>query len=467
MDAVLNWLWQGGVVAAAASVMLVALQRASARARHAVCWAALLLILALPVLPPVASTTPPIHALLPARTQAVVSLPATWWTSTVVILAAWSVWAGTQLVRFLTAIIAVRRARTRARAFPAHLESRLPHWRGVRSSGRRADLVLSNSVTSAAVLGWGAPMIAVAPSLARTLDPDDLDRVLIHEWAHVQRQDDVFNVLQIVARLIAGWHPAQWWIDRRLHVEREIACDEMTVAITGQPRSYAKCLMKLSTLTGTPRAMQSAPGIFRPSDLRARVVKIVSPHRSIGAVWSRTLAAATVLALCMVSVAVAGLTPVAATAVGQPLISARTLTFDPASYRPVPVAASAPADSKTEPRRRRASGRSSSPQRPNAERTSPPVRAAVEPTAPPASPQPVAVDSFGAADAEPEPEPTAVPDGATAPRAPQAPRVSAEPPQTLWTAAASGGAALGRKSKDAGVATAGFFTRFARRVAGS
>ena len=45
--------------------------------------------------------------------------------------------------------------------------------------------------------------------------------------------------------------------------------------------------------------------------------------------------------------------------------------------------------------------------------------------------------------------------------------VRPEPAQSPWSAAASGGKAVGRKSKDAGVATAGFFTRFGRRVAGS
>lgn len=37
MDAVLNWLWQGGVVAVSLSVMLVALRRARANVRYMVC----------------------------------------------------------------------------------------------------------------------------------------------------------------------------------------------------------------------------------------------------------------------------------------------------------------------------------------------------------------------------------------------------------------------------------------------
>ena len=101
MDAVLNWLWQGGVVAVASFVTLFALHRAGANVRYVVCWAALLLIVALPAFPSVTSTTPAAGAFLPTQTDAIVSLPDAWWTSTLVLLAAWLVWASIQLVRFV------------------------------------------------------------------------------------------------------------------------------------------------------------------------------------------------------------------------------------------------------------------------------------------------------------------------------------------------------------------------------
>jgi D-alanyl-D-alanine endopeptidase (penicillin-binding protein 7) len=468
MDAVLNWLWQGGVVAVASFVMLFALRRARANVRYTVCWAALVLIVALPALPPISSTTPAPDAFLPTETDAIVSLPRAWWTSTLVIFAGWMVWASIQLVRFVSAIVAIRRARARSRKFPSHLESVLPHWRRVRFEGRRATFVLSNSVTSAAVLGWGAPMIAVAPSLVRTLDPDDLDRVLIHEWAHVQRHDDLVNVLQIVVRMVAGWHPAVWWIDHRLQVEREIACDEKTVAITGSPKSYAECLMKLSRLRSQPRAIQTAPAVFTPSGLRARVVTIVSPRRSIAPMWSCTLAAASILVLSLVSLAVGGLTLVEATAFAQPLVSARTLTLSISSDWRVPVAPVVSFDTETERSPRRALGRSPSPQRAKTEQVFASPQPEVEPPASPASHEPNAVDSTHAAEIDPEPAPTVALEVTTVPHtSPPSPNVTAEQPRSPWTAAASGGAALGRRSKDAGVATADFFTRFARRVAGS
>ena len=47
------------------------------------------------------------------------------------------------------------------------------------------------------------------------------------------------------------------------------------------------------------------------------------------------------------------------------------------------------------------------------------------------------------------------------------PHAAVEDSKSAWGAAADSGTAIGRKSKEAGVATAGVFTRFARRVAGS
>jgi hypothetical protein len=165
--------------------------------------------------------------------------------------------------------------------------------------------VVSDSVTAAAVLGCGVPMIAVAPALATRLEADELDRVLVHEWAHVQRRDDLVNLLQIAIRIVAGWHPAVWWIDRRLQAEREIACDETTVAITGAPKSYAACLVKLAGLTSVATVPLAAPGVLAARGLRVRITRIVSQGAFLAPQWSFSCAAAIAAVLAVVSVAVA------------------------------------------------------------------------------------------------------------------------------------------------------------------
>jgi beta-lactamase regulating signal transducer with metallopeptidase domain len=463
MDAVLNWLWQGGVVAVALRLMLFALERASANARYAVCWTAALFVTALPALPSLQSTLALPDAFSATQSDAILSLPDSWWTSMLVILAAWTLWASIQTVRFVSAIIAIRRARARSRLFPLHAESVLPHWRRVRRDGRSATLVLSDSVTTAAVLGWGSPMIAVAPSLVKTLDADELDRVLIHEWAHVQRGDDVVNILQIVVRIIAGWHPAIWWIDRRLHVEREIACDEITVAVTGSPKSYAQCLMKLATLRSTPAAMRTAPAVFTPSSLRARVLKIVSPHSLIAPAWSRSIAAAIVMALCLISVGVGGLNFVEATALAMPLVVPSrmlTTTLD----RVAPIAPPTRSLEMLSDRSPRPNREAPSAQRPRAEQPAAPSRRIEADALPTAE----VANHVDAPPAKANVEPVAAePIAGVRPIPLGRSDVTPEARQSPWSAAAAGGTALGRKSKDAAVATGGFFSRFAQRVAGS
>ena len=469
MDAVLNWLWQGCVVAVALRLMLFPLERASANVRSVVCWAAALFVIALPALPslpPTITSAAFTGAFRATGSEAVVSLPESWWTSTLVILAAWTLWASIHIVRFVSAIVAIRRARARSRAFPSPAESVLPCWRRVRREGRRATLVLSDSVATAAVLGWGAPMIAVAPSLVRTLDADELDRVLIHEWAHVQRRDDLVNILQIVVRIIAGWHPALWWIDNRLRIEREIACDEITVAVTGSAKAYAECLLKLSSLRGTSPAMRTAPAIFTSAGLRARVIKIVSPHASIAPAWSRGIAAAIVISLSLISAGVGGRDVVEATALVLPLVPSRMLTstLDRVAPNALPPRS---LDSLTARSPRPARGQaSSSARRPNAEppAASSPPRA--EPVAPPATEVANPVDAASAADAEAGPA-AGEPIAGVSPIPVERSEVEPETAQSPWSAVASGGKAVGRKSKNAGVATAGLFSRFGRRVAGA
>ncbi len=129
MDAVLNWLWQGAVVATALSLMLLALDRTRANIRYVVCWVGALAVIGLPVMPMLRFAAPAGMADVP-QNGAIVALPDAWWTSGHVILAAAVLWASLQVLRLLSAGLAIRRARRRARPFPAQLERRLPPpWR--------------------------------------------------------------------------------------------------------------------------------------------------------------------------------------------------------------------------------------------------------------------------------------------------------------------------------------------------
>ena len=167
------------------------------------------------------------------------------------------------------------------------------------------------------MLAGAPPVIAIAPSLVSTLSDEELDRVVIHEWAHVQRRDDLSVFAQLFVRVTVGWHPATWWLLRQLHAEREAACDQLAVSITGSAKAYAGCLAKLATLRVERARPLPVVGTTAGTGLRDRVVRILSPRRALSS-WHRAGLAAASVVPCAVAFAIGGVTMIeAATAVAE------------------------------------------------------------------------------------------------------------------------------------------------------
>ncbi len=321
MDIFLNWLWQGTALALATALVLRVSRGLSATLKCHLLWLALLLILILPLalMPgltsdPVSGVSsaaapgdepgPPI-AIGPVSSRVVLTLAA--------LAVLWSVLLTSQASM---ALVGLHRLKRRCRPFPGAREAALAHWNEVKAHGRRARLVISDNVSSAAVLGIWSPVIAVGPSLLARLSDGDLDRVVIHEWAHVQRRDDVTNLLQVVTRALVGWHPGVWWIDRQLHMEREAACDERAIRLTGSPRDYAACLARLAELRGSPSAALLAPGAAHASHLTGRIERVLARKSLPSLFTSATTGTAAMVMLTGLASSLSGVSLIAMRPVG-------------------------------------------------------------------------------------------------------------------------------------------------------
>ena len=118
---------------------------------------------------------------------------------------------------------------------------------------------------------WAVQEEKVRAFLA-SLSDADLDRVVVHEWAHVQRRDDLTQHVQWLVRVVAGWHPALWWLGRQMDLEREVACDEIAVSQTGTAKGYAQCLVTLAGLSNGPARPLPVLAVS-PSRLQRRLVR--------------------------------------------------------------------------------------------------------------------------------------------------------------------------------------------------
>jgi hypothetical protein len=80
----------------------------------------------------------------------------------------------------------------------------------------------------------------------RDLSGDELKVIVLHELAHLRRWDDWTNLAQKFVKALFFFHPAVWWIDSRLALEREIACDDMVLEQTTNARTYAASLVSVA-----------------------------------------------------------------------------------------------------------------------------------------------------------------------------------------------------------------------------
>ena len=111
---------------------------------------------------------------------------------------------------------------------------------------RRVKFLVSDDVRVPTALGFFRPAVLLPAWALRDLSPDELKGIVLHELAHLRRWDDWTNLAQKFVEALFFFHPAVWWIDSRLALERELACDDMVLEQTASARTYAASLVSVA-----------------------------------------------------------------------------------------------------------------------------------------------------------------------------------------------------------------------------
>jgi len=162
--------------------------------------------------------------------------------------------------------------------------------------GRRVvRLCVSDEVSVPSVVGFFKPLILLPPGLLMKLSAGDLERIVLHEMEHLRRGDDWTNLLQKVSLVLFPVNPVLLWVERRLCVERELACDDGVLRATGARKAYATCLANLAEQSMIRRGALLALGAWeRQSELARRVTRIL---RTPGGEMGRVQTAAMVIVM--------------------------------------------------------------------------------------------------------------------------------------------------------------------------
>ncbi|HEY3862172.1 MAG TPA: M56 family metallopeptidase [Verrucomicrobiae bacterium] len=173
----------------------------------------------------------------------------------------------------------VRRAKKTAAAPTERLQTLFDRLRERLPSRRHVGLKISSEHRTAVVLGFFHPAVLLPAEMEQEANDSEIEHVLRHELAHVDRRDDWANLAQQVIQGALFFHPAIWWISARLSLEREVACDDHVLEASGGPRAYALTLANIASRM-SQRGPLLAPGVSNnSSQLQQRITMILNTQR--------------------------------------------------------------------------------------------------------------------------------------------------------------------------------------------
>ncbi len=104
-------------------------------------------------------------------------------------------------------------------------------------------LLESRLIKVPVAIGVLKPVILVPLGLLSKLPPDQVETILLHELAHIRRQDYLVNIFQRMAEAVFFFNPALRWLCSLIRQEREACCDDIVVSATGQKIHYLEALV--------------------------------------------------------------------------------------------------------------------------------------------------------------------------------------------------------------------------------
>jgi beta-lactamase regulating signal transducer with metallopeptidase domain len=286
----------GTLLASAVWFLLRLFPRRSSRTSFAVWFSTLLATALLPLMRLVSNSNDGANG---AGAHALVTVSSAWaWY----VFLAWAGIASIGLLRVALATFQLRRMRAEAvavdlKTLDVELRALVEDFQRY----RKVSVLVSQRLEVPTAIGFYKPAIILPAWLLESTPAEELKYILLHELAHLRRRDDWTNLAQKTLKALLFFLPSVWWIERKLALDREMACDDAVLAHSGSPRGYAECLARVAERSFLRRQIALAQAVVgRVRQLTTRVATILDPDRPrSGHLWKPAVPVVMVLAgLC-------------------------------------------------------------------------------------------------------------------------------------------------------------------------
>ena len=157
-------------------------------------------------------------------------------------------------------------------------------------------LAVSPMISGPVTVGVTRQVMLVPPEFLEDVSESEMEAVLAHEFAHMQRRDFAKNLMYEALSLPVAYHPLLWLTRLRLAESREMVCDRMAAdALRGRER-YVRSLLRLASMLSDrpPTRILHAIGIFDANTFERRVMNLTKRSREVRGVRRVAMVAACV-----------------------------------------------------------------------------------------------------------------------------------------------------------------------------
>jgi beta-lactamase regulating signal transducer with metallopeptidase domain len=159
----------------------------------------------------------------------------------------WAFGAGVGFTRIVAGSITLRKFISRAREVDDErvhtIFTRIKEEMGI---SRRVRLLISSEARIPFATGFIHPCVVLPDRMSAS--DEKLRMLLIHELAHLNRFDDLVNLLCRIAGSLMFFHPLFHLASKKLQLLSEEICDGWVIRLNGVRRDYADCLVEFASI---------------------------------------------------------------------------------------------------------------------------------------------------------------------------------------------------------------------------
>jgi len=155
----------------------------------------------------------------------------------------------------------------------------LPHA----TKGKKVKIGISPTIDSPISFGWIDPIILLPIALVNQLTVKEIESIILHEWAHILRNDYLINIITSLVQVILFFNPFSYLLNKEISLQREIACDNFVMKASVEKLDYLNAIYKIATGIAHKKApIQNrwSMGILNiPNELLYRVKTLTKTNR--------------------------------------------------------------------------------------------------------------------------------------------------------------------------------------------